>query len=113
MKNIKILLTLLISFSFPTLANTNTNTDWIFCMVTDDLNNSVYFTDVFHGNYDQLEAYQLHFRAHVIKKYSQEPNESTYCGFENEKGETLAEYNSELTDSKSIYENVVVTSWKK
>lgn len=82
-------------------------------MVTDNLNSSVYFTDVFHGNYAQLEAYEQHFKDHVIKKYPPEPNESTYCDFENEKGETFTEYNSELTDSKSIYENVVITSWKK
>lgn len=64
MKKIAPLLTLIVSLSFPTIANTQ-NTDWIFCMVTDDLNSSVYFSDVFHGNYDNLEAYQTHFREHI------------------------------------------------
>jgi len=112
MKKIAPLLTLIVSLSFPTIANTQ-NTDWIFCMVTDDLNSSVYFSDVFHGNYDNLEAYQTHFREYIITKYSQEPNETTYCGFESKKDETLAEFNTELDDSKSIYKNVVVTSWTK
>jgi len=112
MTKVKYLLTSTLFISLSSIASSQ-NTDWIFCMVTDDLNSSVYFTDVFHGNYDLLETYQTHFRDHVINKYSKEPNESTYCGFESEKGETIAEYNTELDDSKSIYKNVIVTSWTK
>lgn len=38
-------------------------------MVTDNLNSSVYFTDVFHGNYAKLEAYEQHFKDHVNPLY--------------------------------------------
>ena len=38
-------------------------------MVTDNLNSSVYFTYVFHGNYAQLEAYEQHFKDHVNPLY--------------------------------------------
>lgn len=90
----------------------DTNTDWIYCVVTDEYNDAAYFTEIFHGNYDNMEEYETQFYEHILNKYGDEIDEGVSCTFEEEKSATELEFNEQFTDTKDFYANVIKIAWK-
>jgi|GEM_PF-2031745 len=112
----KIIIRVIILLFLPLALASNAEdvkTDWIFCTVTDDYHSTVYFTEIFHGNYDQLERYEQEFLQHIVEKYGDDIDEDTSCSFEGEKAATDSEYLVQVADSKEFYKNVVATNWKR
>lgn len=113
MKTIKsILISMLLLGSFATVA-TEKNTDWIYCMITDDYHSAAYFTGIFHGNYDQLEHYQDAFFQHISSKYGKDIDHKFYCTYEANKADTVSQFKTQVADSKDYYDDIVITDWKK
>ncbi len=83
------------------------NTDWIYCVITDEYNNAAYFTEVFHGNYDLMDDYEEEFFEFVLEQFGDEIDEGVSCTFESEKEATLTEYERHIIDTKDFYESVI------
>ncbi|MEW6981672.1 hypothetical protein AAD001_03350 [Colwelliaceae bacterium 6471] len=111
----KIIKTLLPIFILATSASYTqaANSDWIFCTVTDDYHSAVYFTKVFHGEYDLLEQYENDFFQHVKTKYGGDMDESISCSFEAKKAATIDEFSEQLADSEEFYDKVITTAWAR
>lgn len=87
------------------------NTDWIYCVITDEYNNAAYFTEVFHGNYDLMDDYEDEFFEFVIEKYGDEVDEGVSCTFESERAATVDEFKRHITDTKDFYANVITVEF--
>ena len=112
MKTTRSLLFLILSSWVPFAALGEENTDWIYCVITDEYNNAAYFTEIFHGNYDHMDSYQTEFFEHILSQFGDEIDEGVHCTFEEDKSMTEMEFEQHVADTKDFYDNVVMIDWK-
>lgn len=112
MKTIKLLLLLNLGLFSGISAAQQENSDWIYCVITDEYNNAAYFTEVFLGNYDNMDQYETQFFELIVSKYGDEVDEGVHCTFEEDKAMIDDEFAQDVADNKDFYENVLTIDWK-
>lgn len=86
--------------------------DWIYCVITDEYNNAAYFTEVFRGNYDNMDQYETAFLDLITSKYGDEVDPGVHCTFEEDKTLIDDEFAQDVADNKDFYENVLTVGLK-
>jgi hypothetical protein len=84
--------------------------DYIYCSLQDNTHSTVYFSDVFAGNYSNSLAYQNAFHDNVHGNYSNVIGTAS-CFFEKDSHAAKAKKDNMKASERNIYEHIIETGW--